>query len=77
MKSPQIEEIYYSKKLRLSDNSTIFEEDAFRLQNLITGGYCCDDEFMSLSKFNQAKDNFVLLNEIYDKAKVDPQIKKY
>jgi len=40
-----------------------------KIQNLITGGYCCDDEFMSLSKFNRTKDNFVLLNDIYNKAK--------
>lgn len=57
----KVDEVYYSNKLSLVDNSFIFDEDAFKLQNLITGGYCCDDEYMSLSKFNQSKDSFILL----------------
>ena len=57
----KVEEVYFSNKLTLADNSFIFEEDAFKLQNLITGGYCTDDEYMSLSKFNQSKDSFILL----------------
>ena len=55
------QDTYFSNKLTLADNSFIFDEDAFKLQNLITGGYCCDDEYLSLSKFNQSKDNFILL----------------
>lgn len=31
---------------------------------------------MSLAKFNQTKDNFVLLKEVYDKAKIDKRVKK-
>ena len=41
-----------------------------KLQNWVTGGYCDDEEqFLSLAKFNQVKDNFVLLGEFYDEAK--------
>lgn len=50
------------KQLRLTDNQKIIEEDPLKLQNLITGGYCDDEEeFLCLSKFNKLKDNFVLL----------------
>ena len=41
-----------------------------KLQNLICGGYIEDEEtFLSLSKLKQKKNDFVLLNDIYERAR--------
>lgn len=51
------------------EQENILGEDVLKLQNLICGGYIDDEEtFLSLDKFIKKKDEFVLLNDLYDRT---------
>ena len=41
-----------------------------KLQNLICGGYIEDEEtFLCLERFKQKKNDFILLNDLYERAR--------
>ena len=55
---------------RIFQQSEIFHEDVLKLQNLICGGYIEDEEtFLCLDQLKQKKSDFVLLNDIYERAR--------
>jgi hypothetical protein len=51
----------------ISQNDSVEDEDALRLMNIICGGYVEDDfiSHLSYNDFQQKKNNFDILNDIY------------
>ena len=69
------------KMMRTIDSELVKQEDARKIYGLVTGGYSVDPsdpegEFISLGRFNQAREDFMSLSELYQEVKEEEKGRK-